>query len=209
MTAIYHITHIDNLPSIVNNGGLWCDNECLRHRTAQVNIAYQDLKARHRETLVPVAADRVLGDYVPFYFTTRSPMLYTINRGNVPGVRVNQREIIYLVSTVEQVTQEDCEWCFTDGHAVEAISRFYTEQTELHHVDWPTINSKYWNDTLQEPDRKRKKQAEFLVHQFFALSWILEIGVVNTLAARRVHEILGEFVPRPTLNVVVHADWYY
>src|SRR4051812_3731589 len=117
MTNIYHITHIDNLTSIVKDGGLWCDNERLRQKATQVNIAYQDLKARRRRTRVRVAIGGVLGDYVPFYFTTRSPVLYTIARGNVPAVSFNQRDIVYLVSSVERVSREDCEWCFTDGHA--------------------------------------------------------------------------------------------
>jgi hypothetical protein len=209
MTNIYHITHIENLLSIINSGGLWSDNECLRQNAAPVNIAYQNLKARRRPTVVPVAAHGVLGDYVPFYFTTRSPMLYTITRGNVPGVRVYQRDIIYLVSSIERVVQEDCTWCFTDGHAVEVLSHFYTEYADLNQVDWATIQSRYWRDTVNDPDRKRKKQAEFLVHRFFPMAWIQEIGVFTPSSLTRVRDILEPFATYSALNVAVHADWYY
>jgi hypothetical protein len=161
MTDIYHITHIDNLSSIVKDGGLWCDNEGRRQHSSSVGIAYEDLKERRRRTPVRVAAGGVLGDYVPFYFANRSHMLYTITRGNVPGVRVNQRDIVYLVSSVERVSQEDCDWCFTDGHAVEGFSNFYTALSDLARIDWQIIQSWSWRNTEIDPDRKRKNRPNF------------------------------------------------
>ena len=39
MTFIYHITHADNLPSIVQEEGLWCDNEMARRTLSHLGIA--------------------------------------------------------------------------------------------------------------------------------------------------------------------------
>ena len=61
MTDIYHITHIANLPSIVKDGGLWCDNERRHQRAIQVSIAYENLKERRRRTSVRVSAGGVFG----------------------------------------------------------------------------------------------------------------------------------------------------
>jgi hypothetical protein len=66
MTDIYHITHIDNLPSIFKDGGLWCDNERRHQQATQVSIAYENLKIRRRSTPVNVSVGGVLADYVPF-----------------------------------------------------------------------------------------------------------------------------------------------
>lgn len=168
-TAIYHITHIDNLPSIVADGGLWCDTE-RRHLLARhVTIAYENLKERRRRKAVTVGAGGVLADYVPFYFCPRSPMLYAIAKGYVTSYRGSQTELIYLVSSVERVIEGEHRWCFTDGHALEHFSNFYSDYHDLDKLDWPVIRNRYWQATLDDPDRKRRKQAEFLVHRFFPL----------------------------------------
>ena len=115
---IYHITHIRNLESIIEKGGLLCDNEMSRVGVDCQGIAYQTLKDRRASTPVLVSAQGTLADYVPFHFTNRSPMLGAIHMGMIEGYRGGQREVLHLVSSVEKVIGEDCRWCFTDGHAV-------------------------------------------------------------------------------------------
>ena len=73
MTFIYHITHADNLPSIVQEEGLWCDNEMARRTLSHLGIAHAHIKARRARTTVPVAPGDCLADYVPFYFGPRLP----------------------------------------------------------------------------------------------------------------------------------------
>jgi hypothetical protein len=91
VTAIYHITHIDNLPRILAEDGLVCDAEAEQRKLCAQSIAHATLKDRRARTSVeknsgtPVAAGGVLADYVPFYFTNRSPMLFAIHKGAVVG----------------------------------------------------------------------------------------------------------------------------
>jgi hypothetical protein len=80
---IYHITHIDNLKSILSAGRLLAYNAMSAAKTQYPNIAYENIQDRRATTYVPCGRGGVLHDYVPFYFAPRSPMLYTINRGNV------------------------------------------------------------------------------------------------------------------------------
>jgi hypothetical protein len=210
VTDIYHITHIDNLSGILGEGGLWSDSERLHQGASQVTIAYEDLKLRRRQRVVPVGVGGVLADYVPFYFCTRSPMLYAIARGQVVNYQRGQDEIIYLVSSVEQVIQAENAYCYTDGHALEQISRFFTDAEILDEVlDWPVIHSGSWGGTLGDPDRRRRKQAEFLVHRFFPLTLTVSIGVANNEMARRINEILTDATPRPKISIEVRRRWYY
>ena len=51
MLPIYHITHLDNLPSIVN-GGVCCDNIEIAQGLAAINIAHENIKERRRRRLV-------------------------------------------------------------------------------------------------------------------------------------------------------------
>jgi ssDNA thymidine ADP-ribosyltransferase, DarT len=97
---IYHITHIDNLESILSEGGLLAYNVMLETQTNYTNIAYENIQDRRATIRVPCGGCGVLHDYVPFYFAPRSPMLYTINRGNVKSYTQGQSTVIHLVSYV-------------------------------------------------------------------------------------------------------------
>ncbi len=159
MTAIYHITHVSNLERIIRTNGLWCDAQRLQQGFDCLGIAHQTLKDRRARTAVRAAGGGTLADYVPFYFTNRSPMLYSIHKGFVQGYDGGQKDIIHLESSVERVAQGKRPWCFTDGHAVEAMTDYYADVADLNRVDWAVIDHWSWKNTEEDPDRKRRKQA--------------------------------------------------
>lgn len=103
MTPIYHITHIKNLAVILREDGLVCDAEAERSGLCQQSLAYETIKDRRKRRRVetlngqPVAAGGVLADYVPFYFTNRSPMLGAIHRDVCRVIRAD-REMSFTSS---------------------------------------------------------------------------------------------------------------
>lgn len=206
-TLIYHITSIENLNSIISNEGLSCINKLQDDGSEFVDIAYEQIQSRRSQKLVPLPPYRNLHDYVPFYFAPRSPMLYTINQGNVPQYQGGQKNIIYLVSTVQQVLLKNIPFVFTDGHAIINYSEFYNDIDDLNKIDWGIMNSHFWNDTVEFPDRKRKRQAEFLAFEFFPIDSILEIGVFNNALQNQVLEMLQGNASNIPINV--HREWYY
>lgn len=82
---IYHITHVDRLPSIVADGFLWCDAEVNRRASAGTTIGMSRIKQRRLNKLLSSYHDLHVGDCVPFYFCPRSVMLYLIYRGRSSG----------------------------------------------------------------------------------------------------------------------------
>lgn len=52
------------------------------------------------QTRVDCCGGRFVGEFVPFYFCPRSPMLFTVNRGNTGRPLGCQRAIVHLVSTL-------------------------------------------------------------------------------------------------------------
>lgn len=66
---------------------------------------------------------------------------------------------------------------------------------------------RYWQDTPTDGDRKRRRPAEFLVHQFFPWTLVQEIGVMTPAIAERVTAALEGQPYRP--DVVVRREWYY
>src|ERR1051326_1675326 len=107
-----------------------------------------------------------LADYVPFYFAPRSPMLFAIYRGQVQGYVGTQQNVVHLSSSVEVVIQKAKAFVFTDGHAEMDFSEFFMDIAHLDRVDWKIMQEQHWHDTNEDGDRKRRRQAEFLVHRF-------------------------------------------
>lgn len=204
---IFHITAARNLPSILAEGGICCDAVAASRGLSAIGVAHEHIKARRARKPVPVAPGGTLADYVPFYFAPRSPMLFAIHTGAVEGYAQGQEPIVHLVSAVDAVSQRGLPSVFTDGHAVMDISRFFTDLTDLDQIDWQIMRTTYWNDTNEDGDRKRRRQAEFLVHRFFPWPLVSEIGVMTTRAADYINRVLEPASHRPP--VTVRRDWYY
>lgn len=208
MTKLYHITHIRNLESLIEKGGIMCDSamneDCIEH----VGIAHRHIKERRARKCVPLNPGGTLADYVPFYFAPRSPMLYAIHTGYVEGYSEGQGTVLHLVTSVDTILTKKLPFVFTDGHAEMAISRFFQDVSDMDQVDWDIMNATYWNDTEQDNDRSRRRQAEFLVRDFFPWKLIEEIGVMNDAVADRVDDLLPSS-ERRSPAVTVQRKWYY
>lgn len=205
LTYIYHITHIDNLPMILDAGGLFSDTRKATLPALPTSIAYEDIKEKRARKMVTCGPAGCVADYVPFYFAPKSPMLYTISRGNIQGRK--ESDIVYLVSTVEHVCGRGLGYIFTDGHPIMAFTSFYDSLNNLDQVDWQLMESNYWNDIATDMDRKRRRQAEFLVRDFFPLDLVGLVATSNEHVRKSVASLL-ECLPG-TPAVAVKREWYY
>ena len=209
MTSIFHITHISNLPKIIDEKGLWSENEKDRRGLSPIIIGYVELKDRRKKVMVPVGKKGVLSDYVPFYFAPRSPMLYCINTGTVNGYSEGQDPVLHLVSYAEDVRANSLDFVFTEGHPVINYSDFFEDLADLNEINWAVMKKRYWSN--QDED-KRQRQAEFLVYRFFPWSLINSIGVISTKMAGRVERLLDKKLIHPPSHrpdVLIKGRWYY
>ena len=82
---------------------------------------------------------------------------------------------------------------------------FFDDFKDLEKIDWPLMQAKYWFDSDAYPDRKRRRQAEFLVHQFFPWSLVTKIVVYDAANEKVVSNILaGQPCP-----VETKRGWFY
>ncbi len=204
MTAIYHITHLDNLNGILGAQRLWSDAQRIRQGFPCTGIGHANIKERRLNRPVPVAARGRLGEYVPFYFCNRSVMLYVIFRNGVVGYSGGQAPIVHLVSSVEAATASGRPWAFTDRHAELAYARYFDNLAYLDQVDWRVMPLTYWADSSETRERR---QAEFLVYDWFPWHCVERIGVYNAAAVQRVEQILQSCTHRPAVEV--QKSWYY
>lgn len=80
---VYHMTHLENLESILQNG-LLSTNEKTRLGIKHRNIANQSIQNRRTAMSVPCGPQGTIHDYIPFYFSPREPMLLRLlNSKNV------------------------------------------------------------------------------------------------------------------------------
>lgn len=207
MTAIYHITHIDNLPGLIGRGELLADTLIRQTGLSPRNIAYGNIKLRRSTTAVSIPPRGVVSDYVPFYFCARSPMLYAVHGGQVEGYAGGQRSVAHLVADAELMVESGALCVHTDGHAAMQPITFHPGCSGFDRLDWTLINGWSWKNTPEDGDRKRRKQAEFLVWQRLPWTAISQIGVIDATIAEQVSVLMASAAHRP--NVVVQPQWYY
>jgi vacuolar-type H+-ATPase subunit F/Vma7 len=74
-------------------------------------------------------------------------------------------------------------------------------------LDWDVISAAIWHDTPDDNSRKRRKQAEMLIHSFFPLIGIDQIATKDEATASKVREILQN--TDYDIKVVTKRKWYY
>lgn len=204
---ILHMTHFNNLKNIFKAKGLVAVSQIINTKKDYINIANNSIQDRRSSYLVPVEPYGTLHDYVPFYFAPRSPMLYSIKMGNVDGYKEGQSPIIYLVTNPNIIKQKSLPFCFTDGHGIMTFTDYYNELKDLDKIDWDIMKAKYWSDTEQDNDRRRRRMAEFLVYNFVPIDCFIGIGVKNDMYKEKVKELLSEF--SLNISVKLKSNWYY
>ncbi len=204
---ICHMTHIRNLPMILSKGGLWCDRQAKERGLTQQGIGHSHIKERRSRWPVTVGPKGRLWDYVPFYFYHHSPMLYAIYKGSVEGYAGGQGEVIYLTSGTDHIDGNSLPFVFTDGSAVVALSEQYDTLTDLDKLDWTAIQANQWTNTNEDGDKTRRKQAEFLVHDFMPWSMVTGIVVKTQAIADQVAAHLQGQSHTPPIQVM--PAWYY
>jgi hypothetical protein len=206
--VILHFTHVNNLSGILDARCLRADNQVDRGAQLQVEAADLGIKQTRREKPVPLDPYGCVADYVPFYFAPRSPMLYKLYRGGVPTYTGGQDALVYLTSTAEIMASAGLRCLFSDGNCAAAVTRVEGDLTLLDSmVDWEVMQSRMWNNTAEDPDRMRRRMAEFLVYQQVSLDCFLGM-VVRTEGMRKT--VSGLLTSRgSTIQVSVKPDWYF
>jgi hypothetical protein len=208
-TPIYRFLHVNNLRLCLARGGLHAPNHAPNDGRSYKTIHNLDIQQRRRVRTLPCGPGGVVHDYLAFYFGPRSPMLLQLHTGRVQGFDAGQEPLIYVVSTAQAVEQSGAGFVISDGHGIAAFTRWYHDLVDLNKLDWDAVASRYWADTVDDMDRQRRKQAEFLVHRVCDWGLIQEIGVLNRGMKARVEGILTGFDAAIHRPVNVHRDWYY
>lgn len=204
---LYRIVHIDNLEYILANG-LFTRN----HKNADpdnINIGDSGLILQRNDFNVPIDPHSTLGDYIPFYFGPLSPMLLNIKTGHRGITKRPQADIVYVCCNMQDVIRYCKKWCFTDGHAKNNFTEFYNSIDHLDKIDWDVVAKRYWNNTEEDLDMMRRKQAEFLVNGNVAAKCIDHIVVYNAESGNLVEEMIGRLNTEIAVHINPKGKFYY
>lgn len=150
----------------------------------------------------------VVADYVPFYYAPRSPMLYSIQRGNVPGVAADPDPIVYCVARAQEFSPP--QFVVTDGNAASDFTCQYGTHADISSkVDWKVMNMTSWKNTDQDGDRMRRRMAEFLVHRFVEWHYVKSLVTRVPATQQAVLYLYVQLKPAHQPPVTVNANWYY
>jgi hypothetical protein len=207
--CIYHITHVDNLRAIAEDGSLVSDAVMVAKGGPAAPIGMSKIKSRRLAFPVACHAGTHVGDYVPFYFCPRSVMLYMLHRGNHEDItyRGGQEPIVHLeadlLAVVAWADAQKQRWAFSLSNAGANYTQFRANVANLNELNWPAIGADAWSQTPV----KEGKQAEFLVHGTFPWSLVSRIGVYSLSVAQQVTSALANVPHKPA--ILEQKQWYY
>lgn len=206
---IYHITHLQNLTSILTAGSISSDARRIRLGMANTNVGMTTIKQRRLGLDVDCHPGTKVGEYVPFYFCPRSIMLYLIFRANHPELSYTggQDLIVHLQynlnTVVEWAGANNCRWAFSTSNAGAYYTSFFKNLNQLDQVDWEAVSS----HDFQPSSVKEGKQAEFLLFDQCPWTLVDEIGVIDDTTVRAVNAVIGQHRHQPVVRI--QRGWYY
>ena len=202
---IFRITHIRNIPWILDHG-LHCSSSSTQDPHFK-GIGNPELIQKRAHRVVPVQPGGTLGDYVPFYFTPCSPMLFNIKTGWGGMTTTPMPDIAIIVTSVRRVITNGLTLLIADRHAYLQAANFSPDPRALAGLDWSRLQAVDFRRRPDDPERFERYQAEALVYRRLPTDAIECLVCYGTRQLTQLREAVTE--RGLDLDLQVHPDWYF
>ena len=166
---LYHMTHIDNLESILRNG-------LFSHKNKYQKVDISDCDVNSRRSRAEPIYHKLIHSYVPFYINPKNAMLYKRQEiQNEIVILKLRRELIYGNGTI-----------FTDGNASSQHTSFSNNLNELHLLDWDCLNDDNW---YTHDDGRRTRMSEVLVPNYVCVDNIEAVICNNIITEKNIKKL--------------------
>lgn len=186
--GLYYITHINNIPSILNLGIL-SHTRIMQDQVSFTPIYDKQIVAHRQKRIAPDG--RSLWDFANLYFQPRNPMMYRVK------IETNE-DIAVLLVRPDILNRQDA--FVSVGNAASLASEIVPAQQGLKaiHAIWNILENDWWRE---DDGSKRKIMSEFLVPERIEPKYIQSIYVSNHTTAQKVRELVPELtipvIPEP------------
>jgi hypothetical protein len=198
---IFRIVHKDNLARVLQDG-CRC-RSAMVGKVGYVEIGNQELIQKRTQRVVPCDPGGMLSDYIPFYFTPFTPMLYNIKTGfGVPQKPL--KDIVILVSSLKHLQQKNKKFVFSDRHAYLKTARFSNNLADLDWIIWPVLQVRDFK--RDDTDKFEKYQAEALVHEHVPIDMLLGIACYDDETRDHVQKMASRC--KADVKVIAQRSWF-
>ena len=171
--GFYHMTHFDNLESILLNG-LMSNKRVYANKMIRIDISNQAIKNdRNREENV---FGRNIQEYVPLYINPQNPMM------NSERVKKYSSHIL-LLEVIPHILVQEKNTLFSDGNAAQQQTNFYHNQNEMKNINWQLLQEGKW---IKGTESQRVMCSEVLVPEKVELFYISRIILRDTFILENV-----------------------
>ena len=160
VSCLWHLTHKDNLQSILEHGILNHDDA---HGLLVKPVDISDHGAQRWREIPEPCYHRRIHEYASLYINPRNPMLFS---------RRDEQSKLCLIEVSLSVMFES-EYLITDGNAASVKTQIFKSVKDINELPWDVLNSRYWDD---HDEGKRKMCAEVLIYPQVKLK---HIGVIH------------------------------
>ncbi len=202
---VFRISHIDNIPWILDHG-LHCRSSAVLD-PSYIEIGNSDLIGARADRTVPVSPGGTLSDYVPFYFTPLSPMLFNIKTGRNGVRQTPMNQIVFLVTSIPRLSEAGVPFLLTDRHAFLEAAYFSSAPGDLGRIDWTILQSRDFKRNEEDPGKMERYQAEALVHRHLPVSALLGLACHDAAAETKLRPELTQ--RGLSLTLAIRPDWYF
>ena len=202
---IFRITHRDNVPWILDHGLHAATSRTLD--PSFVSIGSSDVISKRKTRKVPQPPYGTLADYVPFYFTPRTPMMLNITTGYYGLAKRSMEEIVIVVSSLHDLGAQSLQFLFTDRHAIYSTAQFFTSLSQIDEVPWSLLQKGDFSRDPDDPERFERYQAEALVFQHVPLGALKGIVCYNEAVQTAICDELE--LRSQQMRVEVYRRWFF
>ena len=191
--GLYYITHIDNVPSILQRGIL-SHAEIERQSIKHTKVYDENIVSKRKERILQNG--RSLWEYANLYFQPRNPMLYRL-------LATNFKPQDLAIIGVKRTLMKRNDILIADGNAASLETKVY-KKVDLKDSDIENIieakDMEFWNSG---DGSKRRIMAECLVPGYVNPDYISEIYVSNHSNVEKLRNLIKSknipIIPEPRL----------
>lgn len=157
---------------------------------------------------MPIPPGGTLENYVAFYFTPFSPMLFNIKTGFGGITRRENEDIAILVSSLSHLEKSGVPYVFTDRHAYLRTAEFFSDPTQLSKVDYRLLRERDFARDADDPGKIERYQAEALAYRCVPIEALIGVACYTSQIEQRINA-LAEELGVTVSNLAVRPEMYF